>query len=58
MVAASVERVALVTGAACGLGQEFSVALAARGHRVAGLDIADQTETGWRAATGLGDRPT
>ena len=43
------ERVALVTGAASGLGQEFCVALAARGHRVAGLDIADLTETGKRA---------
>jgi NAD(P)-dependent dehydrogenase (short-subunit alcohol dehydrogenase family) len=40
-------RIALVTGAANGLGREFSVALAARGHRVAGLDVADLTET-WR----------
>jgi 3-oxoacyl-[acyl-carrier protein] reductase len=46
------ERVALVTGAAGGLGQEFCVALAARGHRVAGLDIADLAETRERA----GDR--
>jgi 3-oxoacyl-[acyl-carrier protein] reductase len=46
------ERVALVTGAAGGLGQEFCVALAARGHRVAGLDVADLTATQKRA----GDR--
>jgi NAD(P)-dependent dehydrogenase (short-subunit alcohol dehydrogenase family) len=47
-------RIALVTGAAAGLGQEFSVGLAARGHRVAGIDIADLAETGRRieAATG------
>ena len=43
------EHVALVTGAAQGLGQEFSVALAAHGHRVAGLDIADLSETERRA---------
>ncbi|HEV7933824.1 MAG TPA: SDR family oxidoreductase [Actinomadura sp.] len=43
-------RVAIVTGAASGLGQEFSVGLAARGHRVAGLDIADQSETAGRIA--------
>jgi 3-oxoacyl-[acyl-carrier protein] reductase len=46
------ERVALVTGAAGGLGQEFCVALAARGHRVAGLDVADLTSTEKR----VGDR--
>jgi NAD(P)-dependent dehydrogenase (short-subunit alcohol dehydrogenase family) len=46
----SSRRVALVTGAASGLGQEFSVALAARGYRVAGLDIADLSETGHRIA--------
>jgi 3-oxoacyl-[acyl-carrier protein] reductase len=46
------ERVALVTGAAGGLGQEFCVALAAHGHRVGGLDVADLTETEKRA----GDR--
>ncbi|HEY0534540.1 MAG TPA: SDR family NAD(P)-dependent oxidoreductase [Actinoplanes sp.] len=39
------ERVALVTGPARGLGQEFAVALAAAGHPVAGLDIADMSET-------------
>jgi NAD(P)-dependent dehydrogenase (short-subunit alcohol dehydrogenase family) len=43
-------RVALVTGAANGLGQEFCVALASRGHHVAGLDVADLTETGRRVA--------
>jgi NAD(P)-dependent dehydrogenase (short-subunit alcohol dehydrogenase family) len=48
------ERVALVTGAANGLGQEFCVALASRGHRVAGLDVADLTETGHRIAGAYG----
>ncbi len=38
-------RVALVTGAAGGLGREFAAALAARGHRVAGLDLADMSGT-------------
>ncbi|WP_405867169.1 SDR family NAD(P)-dependent oxidoreductase [Streptomyces sp. NBC_00005] len=38
-------RTALVTGAAQGLGQEFAVALAGRGYRVAGLDLVPQTET-------------
>jgi NAD(P)-dependent dehydrogenase (short-subunit alcohol dehydrogenase family) len=42
-------RVALVTGAAHGLGQEFSAALAARGYTVAGLDVADLAETTQRA---------
>lgn len=41
-------RTALVTGAAQGLGQEFAVALAARGHRVAGLDLVAQPETAER----------
>ncbi|RKS74228.1 3-oxoacyl-[acyl-carrier protein] reductase [Actinomadura pelletieri DSM 43383] len=39
------QRVALVTGAAGGLGREFAAALARRGHRVAGLDLADMSET-------------
>jgi 3-oxoacyl-[acyl-carrier protein] reductase len=38
-------RVAVVTGAANGLGQEFAVALGRAGHLVAGWDIADLTET-------------
>lgn len=39
------QRVALVTGAAGGLGREFATALARRGHRVAGLDLADMSGT-------------
>lgn len=42
------DRVALVTGAAQGLGQEFAAALAEAGARVAGVDIADQSETSER----------
>jgi NAD(P)-dependent dehydrogenase (short-subunit alcohol dehydrogenase family) len=38
-------RVALVTGAATGLGQVFSTALAGTGVAVAGIDISDQTAT-------------
>ena len=38
-------RTALVTGAAQGLGQEFAVALAGRGYRVAGLDLEPQPVT-------------
>ncbi|MFD8721027.1 SDR family NAD(P)-dependent oxidoreductase [Streptomyces sp. NPDC059629] len=38
-------RTALVTGAAQCLGQEFGVALAGRGCRVAGLDLVPQGET-------------
>jgi 3-oxoacyl-[acyl-carrier protein] reductase len=38
-------RVALVTGAAGGLGREFATALACRGYRVAGLDLADMSGT-------------
>ncbi|SHN41885.1 SDR family NAD(P)-dependent oxidoreductase [Cryptosporangium aurantiacum] len=38
-------RVAVITGAARGLGQEFAVALAGRGCPVAGFDIADQSVT-------------
>ncbi|WP_221349712.1 SDR family NAD(P)-dependent oxidoreductase [Streptomyces beigongshangae] len=41
-------RTALVTGAAQGLGQEFAVALAGRGYRVAGLDLVPQRETAGR----------
>ncbi|GGL78860.1 3-oxoacyl-ACP reductase [Streptomyces fumigatiscleroticus] len=36
---------ALVTGAAQGLGQQFAVALAGRGYRVAGLDLVPQPRT-------------
>ncbi|MET9892710.1 SDR family oxidoreductase [Streptomyces sp. NPDC006465] len=39
---------ALVTGAAQGLGQEFAVALAGRGYRVAGMDLVPQPETAKR----------
>lgn len=37
--------VAIVTGAANGLGQTFSVALARAGYEVAGLDVADMSRT-------------
>lgn len=37
--------VAIVTGAANGLGQTFSVALARTGYEVAGLDVADMSRT-------------
>jgi NAD(P)-dependent dehydrogenase (short-subunit alcohol dehydrogenase family) len=37
--------VAIITGAASGLGQTFAVALAKARYRVAGLDLADLTET-------------
>jgi len=47
-------RVALVTGAAQGLGREFAVALASRGYRVAGLDVADQSATAAEAPGFLG----
>ncbi|MEU6357217.1 SDR family oxidoreductase [Streptomyces sp. NPDC047072] len=43
-------RTALVTGAAQGLGQEFAVALAGRGYRVAGLDLEPQPETAAKVA--------
>jgi 3-oxoacyl-[acyl-carrier protein] reductase len=46
----SASRVAIVTGAAQGLGREFAVALAALGHQVSGWDIADQSETAARVA--------
>lgn len=39
------QRTAVITGAAGGIGQEFSVALARQGVNVAGVDIADMTET-------------
>ncbi|MBO2449434.1 SDR family oxidoreductase [Actinomadura barringtoniae] len=47
------ERIAIVTGSARGLGQEFALALAGRGHLVAGFDVADQAETSRRVG---GDR--
>jgi 3-oxoacyl-[acyl-carrier protein] reductase len=37
---------AIITGAANGLGQTFTVALARAGYHVAGLDVADLGETG------------
>jgi NAD(P)-dependent dehydrogenase (short-subunit alcohol dehydrogenase family) len=42
------ERIAIVTGAARGLGSEFSLALAAAGHPVAGFDISDLGTTAAR----------
>lgn len=39
------QRVAVITGAAAGLGQTFAVALARTGIAVAGIDIADQSAT-------------
>jgi NAD(P)-dependent dehydrogenase (short-subunit alcohol dehydrogenase family) len=41
----STHRVAVVTGTAQGLGQEFATTLASLGHRVSGWDIADQSTT-------------
>ncbi|MEU1195209.1 SDR family NAD(P)-dependent oxidoreductase [Streptomyces sp. NPDC005813] len=41
-------RTALVTGAAQGLGQEFAVALAGCGYRVAGIDVVPQPRTAAR----------
>ncbi|MEU6998439.1 SDR family oxidoreductase [Nonomuraea sp. NPDC046570] len=41
-------RVAVVTGAADGLGREFAAALAAEGALVAGIDVADQSATAER----------
>lgn len=38
-------RTALVTGAAQGLGQEFAVALAGHGFRIAGIDLVPQRHT-------------
>ncbi|GAB3427953.1 SDR family NAD(P)-dependent oxidoreductase [Flindersiella endophytica] len=48
-------RVAVVTGAAQGLGQEFSVALAMHGHPVVGLDIADLSLTADRVEAAGGE---
>jgi 3-oxoacyl-[acyl-carrier protein] reductase len=39
-------RAAVITGAASGIGQEFCTALARQGVLVAGVDIADMSETG------------
>jgi 3-oxoacyl-[acyl-carrier protein] reductase len=49
------QRVALVTGAAGGLGREFAAALAAAGHRVAGVDVADQAGTAERIGAAGGE---
>jgi 3-oxoacyl-[acyl-carrier protein] reductase len=38
-------RTAVITGAATGLGSTFAIALAANGIAVAGIDIADQSDT-------------
>jgi 2-deoxy-D-gluconate 3-dehydrogenase len=48
-------RVALVTGAAQGLGQGYALALAQAGADIAALDISDVTETA-HAVTALGRR--
>jgi NAD(P)-dependent dehydrogenase (short-subunit alcohol dehydrogenase family) len=45
----SSDRIAAVTGAARGLGQELAVALVTAGYRVVGLDVADLTQTRRRA---------
>jgi 3-oxoacyl-[acyl-carrier protein] reductase len=50
-----VTRVAVVSGAANGLGRVFSVALAASGVVVAGLDIADLTATAQDVTAAGGD---
>lgn len=42
-------RVAIVTGAARGLGREFAVALAGNGYQVAGWDVDDMSATAERA---------
>jgi len=49
------DRVAVVTGAARGLGQEFAVALARLGHKVSGWDIGDLGETADRVAEAGGE---
>jgi len=48
-------RVAVVTGAARGLGQEFAAALAQAGYLVAGWDVADLTATADRIAAAGGE---
>jgi 2-deoxy-D-gluconate 3-dehydrogenase len=48
-------RVALVTGAAQGLGQGYAIALAEAGANIAALDRSEVTETG-KAITALGRR--
>ena len=48
------DRVALVTGAAQGLGRTLAVALAAEGADVIGLDVESQDETAEAAAAGPG----
>jgi NAD(P)-dependent dehydrogenase (short-subunit alcohol dehydrogenase family) len=51
----STSRVAVVTGAARGLGQEFAVTLAGLGHRVAGWDVDNQAETSARIVAAGGE---
>jgi 3-oxoacyl-[acyl-carrier protein] reductase len=51
----STSRVAVVTGAAHGLGQEFAVALAGLGHRVSGWDVENQAETATRVLAAGGE---
>lgn len=51
----STSRVAIVTGAARGLGREFAVTLAGLGHRVAGWDVADQAGTSARVVAEGGE---
>jgi len=48
-------RVALVTGAAQGLGQGYAIALAEAGADIVALDLSDVTDTG-KAITALGRR--
>jgi NAD(P)-dependent dehydrogenase (short-subunit alcohol dehydrogenase family) len=49
------EPVAIVTGAAAGLGRAFAVALARHGYQVAGFDIADMSETAREVAVAGAD---
>ena len=46
MNASHQNRIAVVTGAARGIGQAICKSLAERGAAVAGMDIADLTHTG------------